>query len=213
MRVFFYDVADKLALGNARRCDSLDELLDDGRDGHPARRRPAGQRRPVRRRAVRQDAAAQPVPQPVPRHRRRPRRAPRRTCSAGTSPAPPSTCSRGAQGGRATRSCPACTACRTSSSPRTSAAPPRRRSRTSAGSWPASSRDFADQRQHVDVGQPAAGGRPSRRPAGTGCCTCTTTCPACWPRSTGCWPTPGQHRGPDAVHPRRARLRDHRRRR
>jgi D-3-phosphoglycerate dehydrogenase len=27
MRVIFYDVADKLALGNARRCDSLDELL------------------------------------------------------------------------------------------------------------------------------------------------------------------------------------------
>jgi D-3-phosphoglycerate dehydrogenase / 2-oxoglutarate reductase len=27
MRVLFYDVADKLALGNARRCGSLDELL------------------------------------------------------------------------------------------------------------------------------------------------------------------------------------------
>jgi D-3-phosphoglycerate dehydrogenase len=27
MRVFFYDVTDKLALGNARRCDSLEELL------------------------------------------------------------------------------------------------------------------------------------------------------------------------------------------
>jgi D-3-phosphoglycerate dehydrogenase / 2-oxoglutarate reductase len=27
MRVVFYDVADKLALGNARRCDSLEELL------------------------------------------------------------------------------------------------------------------------------------------------------------------------------------------
>jgi D-3-phosphoglycerate dehydrogenase len=27
MRVLFYDVADKLALGNARRCDTLDELL------------------------------------------------------------------------------------------------------------------------------------------------------------------------------------------
>ena len=43
MRVFFYDVADKLALGNARRCDSLDELLEqaetvtlhvDGRAGN-----------------------------------------------------------------------------------------------------------------------------------------------------------------------------------
>src|SRR3954447_22521155 len=27
LRVYFYDVADKLALGNAKRCDSLDELL------------------------------------------------------------------------------------------------------------------------------------------------------------------------------------------
>jgi D-3-phosphoglycerate dehydrogenase len=43
MRVLFYDVADKLALGNARRCDSLDELLEqaetvslhvDGRAGN-----------------------------------------------------------------------------------------------------------------------------------------------------------------------------------
>ena len=28
MQVYFYDTADKLALGNARRCSSLDELLD-----------------------------------------------------------------------------------------------------------------------------------------------------------------------------------------
>ena len=43
MRVLFYDIADKLALGNAHRCDSLDELLDsvetvslhvDGRPGN-----------------------------------------------------------------------------------------------------------------------------------------------------------------------------------
>ena len=43
MRVYFYDVADKLALGNARRCGSLEELLEvaetvtlhvDGRDGN-----------------------------------------------------------------------------------------------------------------------------------------------------------------------------------
>jgi D-3-phosphoglycerate dehydrogenase len=43
MRVYFYDTADKLALGNARRCDSLEELLDradivtlhvDGRPGN-----------------------------------------------------------------------------------------------------------------------------------------------------------------------------------
>jgi D-3-phosphoglycerate dehydrogenase len=43
MQVYFYDTADKLALGNARRCSSLDELLDvaevvtlhvDGRAGN-----------------------------------------------------------------------------------------------------------------------------------------------------------------------------------
>jgi D-3-phosphoglycerate dehydrogenase len=43
MRVFFYDTEDKLALGNARRCSSLEELLDsvetvtlhvDGREGN-----------------------------------------------------------------------------------------------------------------------------------------------------------------------------------
>jgi D-3-phosphoglycerate dehydrogenase len=43
MHVYFYDTADKLALGNARRCESLDELLDhadivtlhvDGRPGN-----------------------------------------------------------------------------------------------------------------------------------------------------------------------------------
>ncbi|GIJ50982.1 D-3-phosphoglycerate dehydrogenase [Virgisporangium aliadipatigenens] len=43
MRVYFYDTADKLALGNARRCDTLDELLEaadtvtlhvDGRPGN-----------------------------------------------------------------------------------------------------------------------------------------------------------------------------------
>jgi D-3-phosphoglycerate dehydrogenase / 2-oxoglutarate reductase len=43
MRVYFYDTEDKLALGNAKRCSSLDELLDvsetvtlhvDGREGN-----------------------------------------------------------------------------------------------------------------------------------------------------------------------------------
>ncbi|MFW6598519.1 phosphoglycerate dehydrogenase [Propionibacteriaceae bacterium Y2011] len=43
MRVLYYDIADKLALGNAQRCDSLEELLAeaetvslhvDGRDGN-----------------------------------------------------------------------------------------------------------------------------------------------------------------------------------
>jgi D-3-phosphoglycerate dehydrogenase len=43
MRVYFYDIADKLAIGNARRCSTLDELLEsvetvtlhvDGRSGN-----------------------------------------------------------------------------------------------------------------------------------------------------------------------------------
>ena len=43
MSVCFYDIADKLALGNARRCSTLDELLEsvdtvtlhvDGRQGN-----------------------------------------------------------------------------------------------------------------------------------------------------------------------------------
>ena len=43
MEVYFYDIQDRLALGNARRCSSLEELLDiaeavtlhvDGRDGN-----------------------------------------------------------------------------------------------------------------------------------------------------------------------------------
>src|SRR4029078_7300310 len=33
MRVLFYDSADRLSLGNARRCDFLDELLDRSASG------------------------------------------------------------------------------------------------------------------------------------------------------------------------------------
>ena len=73
MRVYFYDIADKLALGNARRCSTLTELLEsvetvtlhvDGRAGNHgffgedefAAMRPRS-----------------PVPEPVPRLRGRPR--------------------------------------------------------------------------------------------------------------------------------------------
>ena len=44
MRVYFYDVADKLAIGNARRCSTLDELLQSAEtvtlhvDGRPGNR-------------------------------------------------------------------------------------------------------------------------------------------------------------------------------
>ena len=45
MTVFFYDTADKLALGNARRCGTLEELLEIVRRRHPARGRPPRQQR------------------------------------------------------------------------------------------------------------------------------------------------------------------------
>ena len=47
-RVIFFDTADRLAHGNARRVGTLDQLLERGRRGLAARRRPAGQRRALR---------------------------------------------------------------------------------------------------------------------------------------------------------------------
>ena len=212
MRVYFYDVADKLALGNAQRCDSLDELLGGGRDRHPARRRPAGKRRPVRRRAVRQDAAAQPVPQPVPRGSWSTTRRCASTCSAATSPARRSTCSPTepkAAGDPFVSSLQGL--------PNVILTPhiggSTEEAQEDIGRFVAGKlADFADHgstTMSVNLPQVA----PSRPPAGPGCCTSTTTCRACWPRSTGCWPTPGSTSSGRAVHPRRPGLRDHRRRR
>ena len=76
-KVIFYDIDDKLALGNARRCSTMEELLTDADvvslhvDGRP------GNAGSVRRRADEPDEAALAVPQPLPRHRRRPGGAPR----------------------------------------------------------------------------------------------------------------------------------------
>ena len=92
MKVIFFDTADRLALGNARRCGSLAELLGRGRRRHPARRRPRVQPEHVRRGRVRADEATARCSS---------------TCRAGSSsttprcargssparsPAPPSTC-------------------------------------------------------------------------------------------------------------------------
>ena len=115
MSVYFYDVADKLALGNARRCSTLTRAAGDGRDRHLARGRAARQPRLLRRGRVRLDAAPVAVPQPVPRVRGRPRRAARATSSPATSPARPSTCSRRSRRAAAMSSSPSCAACRTSS--------------------------------------------------------------------------------------------------
>ena len=58
MRVYFYDTADKLALGNARRCARWTSCSTASRRGHPARRRAGRQHRHLRRGAVRPDEAA-----------------------------------------------------------------------------------------------------------------------------------------------------------
>ena len=134
MTVYFYDVADKLALGNARRCSTLDELLELAETVTPARGRAGRQPGFLRRGRVRRDAAAVAVPEPVPRLRGRPRGAAAqyrvRAHRRGGHRRVPHRSRRAA----ATSSSPSCAGCRTSSSPRTSAAPPRRPSRTSASS-------------------------------------------------------------------------------
>ena len=77
LRVIFYDTADRLAHGNARRMPTLDALLAEADvvslhvDGRP------GQRRALRGRPVRDDEAALAVHQRLPRHGRRRRGAAR----------------------------------------------------------------------------------------------------------------------------------------
>ena len=112
------------------------------RRGHPARRRPAGQQRPVRRAASspRCGRAACSSTCPAASWSTTPRCA--ATSRPGIWPARPSTCSRRSRAAAARSSPPSCAACPTSSSPRTSAARPRRRSRTSASSSPAKLRDY-----------------------------------------------------------------------
>ncbi len=138
MRVLFYDTADRLALGNAQRCESLKQLLHDADvvtlhvDGRPENRNIFGDAEFAAMRAGSLflnlsrgfvvDYAAL-----------------RSHIDPGTSLAPRWTSSRSSRRAGATSSSPSCEACRTSSSPRTSAAPPRRPSRTSGSSWRTSS--------------------------------------------------------------------------
>ena len=51
MRVVFYDVVERLALGNARRLRSLDALLAEARRGQPARGRAPDEHQPDGRRS------------------------------------------------------------------------------------------------------------------------------------------------------------------
>ena len=115
MKVLFFDTADKLALGNARRVPVAEGAAGRGRRRHAARRRAAGQRELLRRGRLRRRCAGLAVPQPVPRVRRRLRRPARATSSPGTSPARPWTCSRSSPRAAATSSCPSCAGCPTSS--------------------------------------------------------------------------------------------------
>ena len=138
MSVYFYDIADKLAIGNARRCSTLAELLEsvetvtlhvDGRDGNRgffgeaefAAMRPRSLFLNLSRGFVVDHAAL------------------RRNIESGhIAGAAIDVFPDGAEGPRATSSSPSCAGCPTSSSPRTSAARPRRPSRTSGSSWPGS---------------------------------------------------------------------------
>ena len=113
MRVVFYDPADKLALGNARRCGSLHELLGtadvvtlhvDGRRSN-ARLLRAGR--------VRRNATGQPVHELVTRLRRRLRSAAPGHRGRSTSPVPPSTSSPASPRVVARSSSPNCGGCPT----------------------------------------------------------------------------------------------------
>ena len=215
MRVFFYDTADKLALGNARRCDTPRRAARDGRRRHAARRRPAGQRRAVRRRAVRPDAAAA-------------------ACSSTSRAASSSTTT-------ALRDAPASAA--TSPAPRsTSSRASPRRAGDPFVSEPARAAQRHPHPAHRRLHRGGAGGhRPVRRRQAarlrrpTASTTLTVNLPQVVTepaagRAAAAAPAPQragraghgqrdarrarrQHRGPDPVHPRRARLRGHRRRR
>ena len=106
MRVIFFDTADRLAHGNARRCGTLDELLAEADvvtlhvDGRPGNAGLFG---------AEQFAQMKPrahVHQRLPRHRRRRRGAARPHPVRATSPARRSTSSRSSPRRRATRSSP-----------------------------------------------------------------------------------------------------------
>ena len=138
MHVYFYDTEDKLALGNARRCATLEELLEtvetvtlhvDGRLGNAgifgaeqfARMRPRSLFLNLSRGFVIDHDALRRHLEVRPHRRRRRRRLPGRAQAPGRRVRL-----------RAARACP------TSSSPRTSAARPRRRRPTSVASSAAS---------------------------------------------------------------------------
>ena len=211
MRVLFYDVADKLALGNARRCDTLDELLAeaetvslhvDGRHSNAglfgeaefAKMRPRSlflnlcRGIVVDHEALREHLRQRP-------HRRRGGGRLRR---------------RAEDRGRSVRLEPARPAERDPDPAH------RRLDRGGAGGHrPLRGRQAARLRRRAAPPPCRSTCRRCRPTSATGpaSCTCTTTCPGCWPGQRRAGRRPGEHRGPGAVHPRRPGLRDHRRRR
>ena len=115
MKVVFFDIAEKLSLGNASKAVTIADVLRVSDivtlhvDGRPGNAGFFGAER------VRPDEEGLDLPQPLARLRRRHRRASRRHASRGTSPAPPSTCSPTNPRRRATRSRRPSRAWRTSS--------------------------------------------------------------------------------------------------
>ena len=189
MRVLFYDVADKLALGNARRCHTLDELLVEAEtislhvDGRPGNAGLFGaeQFAKMRPRSLFLNLCRGVV---VDHEALRDHLLSGHIAGAAVDvfPEEPKTV------GDPFASC-------LQGIPNVILTPhiggSTQEAQEDIGRFVAGKlRDYVGGRQHHDVGQPAAGGdRP--RLTGPGSCTCTRTCRGCWPRSTGCWPTAG----------------------
>ena len=212
MRVFFYDTADKLALGNARG----------------AARSTSCSRRPTSSRCT---STAGPATAACSARTQFAPDAAGRRCSS-TSPAASSSttppCAGTSTVGHiagaavdvfpvepsrraATRSSPSCAACRTSSSRRTSAAPPRRRSRTSAvRRRQAASTTCTAGTTALSVNLPSV--QLPRQP-GSSRLLVPAPQPArvCWRGSTGCWPSTASTSSSRCCDDRGRRLRRHRR--
>ena len=212
MRVYFYDVADKLALGNARRCASLDELLEvaetvtlhvDGRPGNAglfgeeqfAKMRPRSlflnlcrgivvDHEALRRHLLSGHLAGAAVDVFADEPK--------------TAGDPFVSSLQGLPNVILTPHIGGST----------------EEAQEDIGRFVAGKlRDFAAGRQHHDVGQPAAGADPRCRRPDPDPARAPQRARGTGHGQRGARRLPGQHRAPGAVHPRRTGLRDHRHRR